>query len=111
VVDTAVAQVALNSAQSEVDGYVGAKYLLPLSVWPVLLTDLTCDVARYKLYKDQAPDAVLKRYEQAIAKLRDIAAGRIKIDAPAGAEPAPRDLVVVTSGPERRFTRDSLRNF
>lgn len=110
-VDPTVAQPALDSAQSFVDGYVGAKYALPLTEWPVLLTDVMCDVARYRLYADQATELVSQRYKEAVETLKGISAGRVKIDAPTGIEPPSRAPVIETRGDPRRFTRETLRRF
>ena len=109
-IDPTVAQSALDAAGSVVDGYVGAKYALPLITFPVLLTDVACDIARYRLYADQAPEIVSDRYKEALRTLRDISAGNIKIDV-AGAEPPSRAPVIVTSGPVRTFSRDTLSGY
>jgi phage gp36-like protein len=106
-IDDTVAQPALDAASAMVDGYVSAKYALPLANFPLLLTEVTCDIARYRLYADQAPEQVKDRYKDAIRTLEAISAGRIKIDA-AGVEPPSRSDVIETTGPRRRFTRESL---
>lgn len=105
-----VAQAALDSASGLIDGYVARKYQLPLLTPPPLLTDLCCDIARYRLYADQAPEKVVKDYDGAIKTLTGIANGLVKIDA-AGVEPAPRPAVVISTGNERRTDRQSLRDF
>jgi phage gp36-like protein len=109
-IDATVAQPALDAAASMIDGYVGAKYALPLPATPPLLTDVACDLARYRLYSDQAPEAVRDRYKDAILTLRGISEGRIKIDV-AAVEPDPRQDVIETSGPERMFSRCRTRGF
>jgi len=106
-IDAAVAQSALDAAGSIVDGYVGAKYALPLASFPPLLTDVACDIARYRLYADQAPELVETRYKEALTTLRDISRGAIKIDV-AAIEPPSRSDVIETSGNPRLFTRASL---
>lgn len=108
-VDTTVAQPALDAAVAIVDGYVGAKYALPLTSTPALLVDITCDLARYRLFAAQAPDLVTKRYESAMTMLRGISSGSVKIDVDS-IEPESRAPVIITSGNERRFTRSSLRD-
>jgi phage gp36-like protein len=109
-VDATVAQPALDAAASLIDGYVGAKYALPLLSPPRLLTDLACDIARYRLYADQAPEIVKDRHAQAIRTLEGISRGSVKIDA-AGVEPPPRSDVIETSGNERKLDRHELRRF
>jgi phage gp36-like protein len=109
-IDATVAQPALDSARSLIDGYVGAKYALPLLSAPPLLTDLCCDIARYRLFADQAPEIVKDRHAQAIRTLEGISRGTVKIDA-AGVEPPPRSDVIETSGDPRRFSRHKLARF
>lgn len=109
-IGTAVAQQALDDAANLIDGYVAAKYALPLATVPPLLNQLACDLARFNLYTDQAPDQVATRNTAAIATLRRISEGAVKIDA-AGVEPESRSDMVETAGPERTFSRCSLRSF
>jgi phage gp36-like protein len=109
-VDEAIAQTGLDAAAAVIDGYVGAKYALPLATVPAILTDVACDIARYRLYADQAPELVAARHKEAIEILRRSSGGQIKIDA-AGVEPPSRSDVLETSGPARMFTRDSTMGF
>jgi len=105
-IDPTVAQPALDAASSIVDGYVAAKYALPLSAAPPLLTDIACDIARFRLYSDQAPEIVIKRHDAAIAQLKSIARGEIKIDV-ASIEPPSRADVIEIQSNQRMFTRCS----
>jgi len=70
--------------------------VLPLPTVPDLLVGLCCDLVRYALYTDAAPEIVSKRQEAAIARLRDISTGKIKLDAatPSAASSGLVDLVV-----------------
>jgi phage gp36-like protein len=110
VVDPAVAQPALDAASAIMDGFISVKYALPLTATSPLLVEICADVARFRLYADQAPEIVQKRNDSAMGMLRQIAQGVMKIDA-ASQEPPPRADVIETSGPERRTTRDQLRRF
>ncbi|MGI8839760.1 MAG: gp436 family protein [Caulobacteraceae bacterium] len=106
-IDAAVAQSALDAASSIVDGYVGAKYALPLPSVPAILVDVACDIARYRLYADQAPERVAVLHKEARTTLRDISRGAIKIDV-AAVEPPSRSDNIETSGNPRLFSRCSL---
>ena len=90
-VDTPRVLVKLGDAQAFVDGYVGQVYRLPLQgcakppavpggpteyVAPPVLTRLVCDVARYYLHDDLAPEnEVYRRYKAAVKELEAIATG------------------------------------
>ncbi|HUO23124.1 MAG TPA: phage protein Gp36 family protein [Caulobacteraceae bacterium] len=107
-IDMDVAQAALDGGAMVIDGYVGVKYALPLATTPALLVELNCEIARYRLYADQATEQVATRYKDAIATLTKIANGTVKIDV-AGVEPAPRPATVEASSNRRLFDRRSLR--
>lgn len=112
-INTAVTAAALTAATHVIDGYVGAQYQLPLSSSVPLLTDLACDIARYRLYKTAATDQVRQRFEDAIKTLVGISKGLVKLpiaDPVAGsAEPAGRSDVMTIQSEERIFTRSRMR--
>lgn len=68
-----VSQSAIDDACSEADSYIAARYPLPIPSTPEPLKNKVCDIARYRLYKDQATEEVEKRYKEAISWLKDIA--------------------------------------
>jgi phage gp36-like protein len=74
---------ALSSAQADcdaqIDGYLAAKYSTPLSPVPDIIVGIACNVVRYILWGNKAPEEVRKRYEDARAQLRDIARGVITL--------------------------------
>ncbi|QXL84096.1 gp436 family protein [Comamonas sp. NLF-1-9] len=102
------AQRALDDAHALADGLLSRVYVLPLAgcakpapepgnpqavqlVAPPQLTRIVCDIARYYLYDDVAPDnAVAQRYKQARAELDLIAAGDATLTCPWGGEPGER---------------------
>jgi phage gp36-like protein len=76
-VDDAVAQLACDRAGAEIDGYVGARYTLPLASTPELLTLLALDVARYHLFEMVEPPTVVRdRYKEATRTLEAIRDGK-----------------------------------
>lgn len=84
--DAAVYGPALDDASTEVDAYLAAITPLPLATpVPDLVVLITCEIARYRLWKDLASEEVRRRYEDAARQLRDIAARRVKLP---GLEPA-----------------------
>ncbi|PZU43929.1 MAG: DUF1320 domain-containing protein [Microbacterium sp.] len=113
-IDATVAGEALEGASSLADGYLAKVFALPLPSTPRVLLDKVCDVARYFLRDQTADDksAVARNYRDAIAWLRDVSTGVVKLDVGAGVapEPAGGGAVRSTAG-ERVFTPDSLRNF
>ena len=98
-------------AGSLIDGYLGVKYAVPIAgVIPDAIKLIACDITRYLIWKDHAPEEVRKRYEDALSRLKDYARGIMVLP---DLEPAPTN----TSGgvdyyaEERVFTRDTLAGF
>ncbi|MBF9263604.1 MULTISPECIES: gp436 family protein [Comamonadaceae] len=135
-VQAAKAQRALDDAQAFADGFVGRVYRLPLPgcskpapvagnpgavqlVAPPQLTRVVCDVARYYLYDDLAPEhEVYLRYKAAERELGQIAEGKAVLSCPWGGAPgvlvagdAPGDAEVVFGFSPRQVTDDSMRGY
>ncbi|MEG0920666.1 MAG: DUF1320 domain-containing protein [Comamonas sp.] len=135
-VKTAKADVALGDAHAYVDGYVGVVYQLPIAgcakpapepgnasavqmVAPPLLTRLVCDVARYYLFDDLAPEhEVYIRFKAATKELQALAAGEVKLTCPWGGQPGvsltgnePGEGEVLFEFSPRQVTDESLRGF
>jgi phage gp36-like protein len=131
-VDAARVATKIDDACSFIDGYVGQKYKLPLAgctkpagmgteqVAPPVLTRLACDLARYYLYSDLAPESeVYRRYKAALKELEAIAAGDAQLACPWGGSPGVLIGSDAQSGGEetrwcfspRAITDDTLRGF
>lgn len=95
-------QAAIDDAVAQVDGFIGVVYKLPLQgcqkpavpgqpieyVAPPKLTRWVCDLARYYLYDDLAPEAeVYRRYKAALAELRSFADNGELLACPWGGSP------------------------
>lgn len=91
-VDTARVQRACNDAGDMVDGYLRPRHTLPLSAVPTILVKLSAAIARFELHLggDRQPtDQVRQDRDQAIAFLKDVAAGKADLGITnTGAEPA-----------------------
>lgn len=98
-------------AASLINGYLTARYSLPLSSVPTLVAGWAADIARFKLWDDHAPEEVRKRYEDALAQLKLLAQGVISL--PPGSNGAQVTAKVSFAGysAERVFTQDTLREF
>lgn len=134
-VDTARVEVKIGDAQAFVDGYVGQVYRLPLRgcakppavpggpieyAAPPVLTRLVCDVARYYLHDDLAPEnEVYRRYKAAVKELEAIATGAAMLSCPWGGSPGELVSSDAQSGgdevrsafSQRAITDESMRGF
>ena len=135
-VNATKAERALEDAQAFADSFVARVYRLPLTgcsklapvpgnpgavelVAPPQITRVVCDVARYYLYSDLAPEhEVYLRYKAAERELTQIAEGKSVLSCPWGGVPgtlvagdAPGDAEVFHGFSPRRITDDTLRGF
>jgi phage gp36-like protein len=106
---------AIETADSEIDGYCAKKYkyAVPFTAVPRLITGLSVEIAIYYLYaRRTVPERIEKRYEKAVARLKDISRGllTLTLDPP----PAPSSAGGAESNKpvnDRIFTRETLRGF
>lgn len=105
VINVQAVSDALTDASAMIDGYVSARYSLPLAVVPGLLVGVCCDLARYALYIEAVPPIVQQRRDQAIATLRDISQGKLRLEVGGDAPsvPAPSGLAVVVQAGRKVF--------
>lgn len=109
--DLGVIGRALSDTDAVIDGYLAARYVLPLAAVPVLLTDIAQQIAIWKLHI-AAPDPKIEAdYKDALRALRDIAGGTIRLSL-AGVEPAATSANgVMTTDRERPLTAENLKGF
>lgn len=113
VPDASVVAKALLRASNDIDSYIAARFSLPLSVVPDKLTDLCCDIARYKLCGSGVTETeeVRNRYKDALKALELIRDGKLDIGLTvAGAAPAPHSSVQV-SAPSRVLNSAALSGY
>jgi phage gp36-like protein len=98
-------------AASLIDGYLTARYTLPLASVPVMVKGWAADITRFRLWDEHAPEEVRRRYEDALAQLKLLATGTISL--PPGSDGTPQASGVAFGGfsAGRVFTTDTLRNF
>lgn len=134
VMDAQRVQTKLDDAHAFVDGYVGQVYALPLRgclqpvtavgtapavAAPPVLTRLVCDLARYYLHADLAPEhEVTVRFKAAVKELEALAAGKTQLACPWGGSPgellgadAQTGTAEVFYSGQRRLTDETTRGF
>ena len=101
----------VQDAEALINGYLGAKYAVPVvGTIPQAIKLLACDIVRYLLWDDRAPEEVRKRYDDAVNRLKDYARGLMVLpELPAA--PTNTSGGVDYFAEERVFTRDSLSGF
>lgn len=109
--DSGVLAQTIGDADALIDGYLGSRYAVPLSTIPDLVKAISCDIVRFLLWDDNAPDEIRKRYDDRIKQLRDIANGMISLPATTTASTTGGNGGVEYEGNERVFTMDTLAGF
>lgn len=104
VLDRALIAAQLVHADGVIDGYVRARYPRRFGVVPEVLAGIAHDIARYRLrakggQQSAMNDAVQKQYDEAMRLLRDIAEGRLTLDADGdGSQPEPGTAAMTMGG-------------
>lgn len=110
---------ALSMASGEIDAFIRVRYDVPIAPVPDLLVQWAVDIALYRLAQsaDVLSDEHRQRYEDAIARLRMVAEGKMMLpppppdpNAPTGGSPLDGPRPIVGSGPAKIFTRDQMRD-
>lgn len=112
VPDPAVVDAALTDADNLINGYVATKYSLPLPSVPDIVLTWVVSIARYVLHRNGPPEHVRQDYKDAIAALKDVAAGRLALPFPATEEqPGIASGQVKARHPDRVFTPAKLQGW
>lgn len=108
--DVAALTKALVNASSEIDSYIAQQQAVPLvEPYPQIVSQHCIDIAIYRASEaGSVTDEKRLRYEDAIRWLRDVAKGLISLTTP-GETTAPTWGIVETTGPQRAFSRASMR--
>jgi len=112
-VNTTRVSNALADADTEIDGYLGSRYPLPLASPPPILNKLAVDITIYNLYgrRGGPPEHVEKRYTNAVRFLERLAEGKISLGSEDPEGTGSGDTAQVSSGQDRTFNRTTLENF
>ncbi|MDP2783299.1 MAG: DUF1320 domain-containing protein [Sulfurimicrobium sp.] len=111
VIDAGVLGQAIADADSEIDSYLAVRYSLPLASVPTALKRIACDITRYRLYDNRAPEEIRKRYEDAVKWLAAVANGSVGLGMPPAQAPAQSGGVMLIAGEARRCSRTTLEDF
>ena len=109
-----IIEQAISDAGAEIDGYLAARYPVPLSKPPTIISKYAKDLAVYNLVSrigvgggDDRENNYLKRYQYAIKFLEMVAKGTVDLGISPPAKQAATGFQM--TGPQRVFSRDSLK--
>jgi phage gp36-like protein len=109
VPDNLIIAEVISKADAEIDSYLGIKYMVPVSPTPDQVKALSVDLAIYHLYsrRNLVPPVRQQKYKDAVAFLKQVAAGQAVIMGPGGALPTTAREVADTASAVRCFTRNT----
>lgn len=111
-VDSAVVDRAIAGADAVIDGYIGARYVLPIAAVPALIAEIAQAITLWKLHLTEPNPKVKADHDAALKQLADIARGMIRIPDATGIEPAATSAGgVQTVDRDRPFSADNLTGF
>ncbi len=111
VIDNNVLDAALADADAEIDGYLQARYSLPLASVPLSIKRLARDIARYYLYDDGVPAVVAERYKEATRTLERISSGVVQLGLDASGDTTQPSTTPETVSGTPVFTEQSLADY
>jgi phage gp36-like protein len=87
----------LADTDSLINGYLNGMYSLPLNPQPDNLVQVASAIARYNLLGESATERSRDDYKDAIAWLKDVQAGRVRLQSAALPNSAPAAVVTVST--------------
>lgn len=110
VPDSQVVAEAISRADAEIDAACGLRYAVPFSPAPERVKTLSADLAIYHLYsrRSVAPEVWRQKYQDALAFLKQVAAGQATLAGSGGEPPAAAREAAEMDSNQRIFSRDTL---
>ena len=112
-INTDILNVAIDDASASADAYLLGRYTPPIIPTPSFLKRLICDFARGLLDQNNPREEVVRRWDAAIAMLKDIAKGTASLPIPnggaTGGDPQYSLPDFISAPPV--FTRENLEGF
>lgn len=117
-IDEEIFKQCAEFSDSLIDGYVRAKYSLPLKYVPEFLVQIAKDITAYRLYlrrPQEIPEHIKENYKTALDLLKSIKKGDILLESPSEMPddaqiPKPAPTFMVKSSP-RIFTDQLLNRY
>jgi len=110
-IDEQAVSAAIEDASDLIDGYLGGRYTLPLSVVPSVLIKICADIARFNMYDHTVPETVDKNNKAAMDFLKSVGKGEVRLGlSDSNESPASDDQIQIQSE-EGVFSRRNSKGF
>lgn len=111
VIDEAVVDRAILSADSVINSYLGVRYALPLASTPPIVNTHAVAIVMKFLYAQRATEQVKADHDEAIRWLKDVATGKATLGLDAGSEATATDSVRYEEAGSPVFNSETLADF
>jgi phage gp36-like protein len=102
----------ISAADSEIDGYIGSRYTLPIVTVPERLMQISKDIAIYNCYKrrhrQDMSDSVVSIYKMRIDELKGIQKGTVSLDVPEQPQASAEGGIKTNKTASSKFFNDDL---
>lgn len=110
-IDTDMVARAISDADAMIDGYLRERYVVPLASPPPEISAISAAIAIWKLHSFEPGKKIETDYRDALAALKDIAKGLIKLDAATVAPVTTGGTGAMITDRERPFTEANMKGF
>ena len=110
-IDEDKVSTAIADATSEINSYLVSRYELPLFEVPAIIKSVCCDLARYRMFANQATEEINTRYKDRITWLRSVAKGQAGLGISEKQNNTSAAVTVVKTSADRIFTHNTLGDY
>lgn len=110
-IDTDMVERAIADADAMIDGYLRERYLVPMAAPPSEISAISAAIAIWKLHSFDPAKKIEADYRDALAALKDIAKGLIKLDAATVAPVTTGGTGAMITDRERPFTEANMKGY
>lgn len=103
---------AIETADSEIDGYCSVKYSVPFAVVPGIIKKISLDLSIYNLYArrvETMPDVRAANQKNSLRLLENISKGLVKLGEAAATAPVQQQQSPEITSSTRLFGRDRMK--
>jgi len=110
-----VVDAVIAAASEEVDGYLRARYVLPLDPVPTIIRNLTVHIACYSLYarrmESTVPETVKDQRDRSVKVLEHIQAGKVTLGHAKTHKAIPEAGAIRIKAPPKQFGEATLEKW
>lgn len=110
-IDATVVARAIADSAALIDGYLGARYRLPLAQVPPLVADLAARIAIWNLHTSAADPKIEADYREAIRSLEGLSKGVLRLDLDGVEPPGAGNSGARITDRERPMTAENLTGY